>query len=169
MDVDEFLGYARGWITMQFIFLTDLCVWMSNWCRLSVYKKLDLSGVVKDEKLGVTFVYYTYDGNRYMIPMRKKRGPAKRYPELEEFLKDRPVTMLELMGPNNDWHGYGDELMEMFGITKVEKSEKESLNIAVGYSNITDDKPASEDDRIKMREAANEFERVMKRTLRPSF
>ena len=102
-----------GWLQMQAIFMADVCIWAYNWAHYRYIKWLDLCGIIHDAG-GHRYIYYTYEGQKYLILADKKRGPAKRFPLLEEFYKNDPRMMVALMGPNNDWHGRGEEMSKIF-------------------------------------------------------
>jgi len=132
MEPRELMDNALVWLHVKFLLLTDICIWSYNWLRFNYLQWLDLSGIMTMN--GHRYVYYTYEGQKYMILADKSRGPARRYPKLEEYYKDQPHTMVSLMGPNNDWHGRGDDMMKMLGLI-----EKKTENTAtVGSQTVAD-------------------------------
>lgn len=124
--VNPILENAWLWLQMQLIVLADVCVWSYNWARFNYLQWLDLSGIMFVN--GHRYVYYTHEGEKYMILADKSRGPAKRYPKLEEYYKDQPQIMVSLMGPKNDWHGRGDDMMKMLGLVEKKSGDEETVS-----------------------------------------
>lgn len=87
-------------------------MWLGcNYLRLRYFEWLDLSGVTQVH--GIDCVYYTYKGERYLMPIPKSKRTrrfAERHPALEKFFLEYPEDMVKLIGPGNDWHGCAEFL-----------------------------------------------------------
>lgn len=125
----DILYKAQVYIVFYASAFAEASIWAYHYLRLRYLAWLDLSGMCQVGD--VTCVYYTYNGERYMFPVPKRRGPLKqRYRDLESYFKNQPETMLALMGPNNDWHGQGTVLEGMLGFydSTEEETSVESVH-----------------------------------------
>lgn len=94
------------------LYAIEASTWVYNFLKKGLYDTLDLSG--QETHLGNRFIYYTYNGQRYLCPIITVRGPAQECQELQDYFKNDPETLHQLMGPHGDWHGRLAELKELF-------------------------------------------------------
>jgi len=109
---------ALLWIRIKALYCVDVLIWFYNWSQFQYLSWLDLCGMTTVADMRC--VFYTYQGQRYLVPLPRVRGPARRFPRLEEYFKNTPDTMVALMGPNNDWHGLGESLEKTLGLEEPE-------------------------------------------------
>ncbi len=77
-----------------------LWIYFCNW--------MNLCGICDSSTSGIRWLYYTYDGQRYKMPLsRRMRGPSAADPELDR------VFGFEVRGPYGDYHGQQELLREM--------------------------------------------------------
>lgn len=94
------------------LYAIEASTWVYNFLKKGLYDTLDLSG--QETHLGGRFIYYTYNGQRYLCPIITVRGPSQVCLELQDYFKNDPETLHQLMGPHGDWHGRLAELKELF-------------------------------------------------------
>lgn len=87
--------------------------------RINFLNWLNVSGLeIQNEK--IKWIYYTYMGNRYRLPVKKvRRGPSKQEYELEEFFSNHKDELYELKGPFGDYHGKSDLIKEIYGLKSL--------------------------------------------------
>lgn len=99
-----------------------------NFLKKGFYDTLDLSGHTTVN--GSPFVYYTYNSQRYLVPIVQTRGPSTSNAFLTEYYKNDPATLQSLMGPHGDWHGRLDEILRIHGYVPVSNASFPSMTLS---------------------------------------
>ena len=79
--------------------------------RITWQQWLGYCGIRESGIPNVKWIYYTYMGKQYKIPLVKKRGPS---PVVQNTLAIDSELFEELAGPYGDFHGQRDLVYEIF-------------------------------------------------------
>jgi len=96
------------------ITLYDYTTILYNYCKLRFYEYLDVVGY--RDCNGVYCLYYNYNGQQYLIPVPRTRGPTPENAILNTYFSTNRDLMHMFMGPRGDWHGREDYLIQNLNI-----------------------------------------------------
>lgn len=83
--------------------------------KIYLYNLLNLSGI--ENKDSLKWIYYTYMGKKYRMPLKKKsRGPSVRDDDLQIYFESEPEFEEEIRGPFGDYHGMLAELKNHYNL-----------------------------------------------------
>jgi len=112
-----------------------------NMIRIKFYNWLNITGLESSSVAPYKWIYYTYLGNTYSLPIKKTtRGPAKEDHDMEEYFKNDPDILAELKGPFGDYHGKLSIIKKIYGLNTGVK--KPANNAAEFWFNLSENELA---------------------------
>lgn len=93
------------WIYVRAVMLREIAkIWFIEW--------LDICRIENSSNSSVKWLVYRHMGQRYRIPLRKRRGPT--VCEYDKDVAEKFVGLHnEVLGPFGDYHGSRELLLEM--------------------------------------------------------